>query len=345
VTVTFEIDHPAYYHDGTRIREYKWISNRDVTTALWYTPVNPSTLWTAATKDTWISSWNVPVLDSNWHLANSVIPWVALTDTFTVSTSSDLTTLSSADQWDIAIVSSENKTYVLSQAPYSTASNWKQILSPTGWVTSVNGQTWAVTLSIPTDTSDLTNWAGYLTSSTWVTTFNWNSWAITVNAYAPWNTWSTWQVLTKTADGYEYQNAPVTSVNGSTWAVTGLQTTSNLKKSLSDNSDSYYPSQKAVKTAVDAKQATLVSWTNIKTINWNSILGSWNLTVSWLPSGWTEWQILMIVGWTPTWVTPTAKWFKMLSPNSPLNVPYDWYGTEAQYNSATKSNDTEYRTY
>ena len=33
---------------------------------------------------------------------------------------------------DIAIVTTENKTYVLSQAPYSTASNWKQILSPTG---------------------------------------------------------------------------------------------------------------------------------------------------------------------------------------------------------------------
>ena len=29
-----------------------------------------------------------------------------------------------------------------------------------------------------------------------------------------------------------------------------------------------------------SKQDTLVSWTNIKTINWNSILGSWNITVS-----------------------------------------------------------------
>ena len=52
----------------------------------------------------------------------------------------------------------------------------------------------------------------------------------------------------------------------------------------------------------------------------------------------------MIVNWTPTWVTPTAKWFKMLSPNSPLTVPYDWYGSEAEYTSATKSSDTEYRT-
>ena len=157
-----------------------WINSTDVTSALWYTPVNPSTLWTAATKDTWTSSWNVPVLDSNWHLANSTIPWVALTDTFTVSTSSDLTTLSSADQWDLAIVTSENKTYVLSQAPYSTAANWKQILTPTEWVTSVNGQTWAVTLSIPTDTLDLTNWAGYITSSDIPTDYVKTSWNQTI---------------------------------------------------------------------------------------------------------------------------------------------------------------------
>jgi hypothetical protein len=72
---------------------------------------------------------------------------------------------------------------------------------------------------------------------------------------------------------------PVTSVNGSTWAVTWLQTTSNLKTSLTDNSDSYYPSQKAVKTAVDGKQATLVSGTNIKTVNWSSLLWSGNVSV------------------------------------------------------------------
>ena len=100
----------------------------------------------------------------------------------------------------------------------------------------------------------------------------------------------------------------------------------------------------ATEAQVAKKQDTLVSWTNIKTINNESILGSGNLAVSWLPTGWTEWQILMIVSWTPTWVTPTAKWFKMLSPNSPLTVPYDWYGTEAQYSSATKDSWTEYRT-
>ena len=135
------------------------ISSGDVTTALGYTPANSASLWTASTKNTWTSSWNVPVLDSNWKLATSTLPWVALTDTFTVSTSSDLTSLSSADQWDIAIVTSENKTYVLSVAPYSTASNWKEILAPTGWVTSFNWQTWAVTYTAPVSSVNGSTWA------------------------------------------------------------------------------------------------------------------------------------------------------------------------------------------
>jgi len=36
-------------------------------------------------------------------------------------------------------------------------------------------------------------------------------------------------------------------------AIANMQTTTNLKTTLADNSDSYYPSQKAVKTAVDGK--------------------------------------------------------------------------------------------
>lgn len=35
------------------------------------------------------------------------------------------------------------------------------------------------------------------------------------------------------------------------------------------------------------KQDTLVSWTNIKTINWQSLLWSWNITIWWW-GGWTE---------------------------------------------------------
>lgn len=44
-------------------------------------------------------------------------------------------------------------------------------------------------------------------------------------------------------------------------------------------SDSNVPSEKLVKDSLDGKQATLVSGTNIKTINNNSILGSGNITI------------------------------------------------------------------
>lgn len=168
----------------------------------WATAVQPWDIGTAAACNTWTSSWNVPILDSNWKLATSTLPWVALTDTFTVSTSSDLTTLSSADQWDIAIVTTENKTYVLSQAPYSTAANWKQILSPTWWVTSWNGQTWAVTYSAP------------------VSSVNNQTWAVTVSEFSPSWTPSVWDVVTKTANGYEW-SAPTepTVVSDDSWVT------------------------------------------------------------------------------------------------------------------------------
>ena len=42
-----------------------------------------------------------------------------------------------------------------------------------------------------------------------------------------------------------------------TWLKTLFEDKSNKKTTLSDNSDTYYPTQKAVKTAVDAKQDTL----------------------------------------------------------------------------------------
>jgi hypothetical protein len=47
----------------------------------------------------------------------------------------------------------------------------------------------------------------------------------------------------------------LSTVSGSNKA----ETQANKKTDLSDNSDTFYASQKAVKTAVDAKQATLVS--------------------------------------------------------------------------------------
>ena len=75
-----------------------------------------------------------------------------------------------------------------------TNDTWGDWITFEGGVTSVNGQTGAVTLSIPTKTSDITNDSGFITDAG-VTSFNGQTGAVTYTA-------------------------PVTSVNGQTGAVT-----------------------------------------------------------------------------------------------------------------------------
>ena len=180
--------------------------------------------------------------------------------------------------------------------------NWVEYaIYASGWAAGTGDVTW------PSSSTDadiaLFDWATWkIIKDSWKKLSNYQTALSTQTAYsAKWTTTKVpqittntlWQVTTITEKSIAF---PVTSVNGSTWAVTWLQTTSNLKTSLSDNSDSYYPSQKAVKTAVDGKQPTLVSWTNIKTVNWNSLLGSGNLTISWWISNDTTWTTSTVTG-------------------------------------------------
>lgn len=105
------------------------------------------TLWTAASKDVGTNAGNVPILDANWKLDSNIVPSTWVMTSYTVTNKSDLTTLTTAVKWDIWIVTSENKTYILSNDPYSTLSNWTELLFPTGSVSSVNWFTWAVNLT------------------------------------------------------------------------------------------------------------------------------------------------------------------------------------------------------
>ena len=170
-----------------------------------------------------------------------------------------------------------------------------------GWAAGTGDVTW------PSSSTDadiaLFNWAtGKIIKDSWKKLSDYQTALSNQTAYsAKWTTTKVPQITTNTL--WQVTNIteksitfPVTSVNGSTWAVTWLQTTGNLKTSLTDNSDSYYPSQKAVKTAVDGKQATLVSWTNIKTVNWNSLLWSGDLTISWWISNDTTWTTSTVTG-------------------------------------------------
>lgn len=130
---------------------------------------NQPTLWTAASKDVGTGEWEVPVLLVGGKLDPSIIPNTWVTSTFTVTDVTGLTSLSNAVRWDVAIVTSESKTYILSVDPYSVQANWVELLSPTANVTSVNTKTWAVTLT----TSDI---AVGDTSHQYVTSNEKNTW-------------------------------------------------------------------------------------------------------------------------------------------------------------------------
>lgn len=109
-----------------------------------------------------------------------------------------------------------------------------------GWVTSVNTQTWAVTVNdikvaaaAPASPTEWMTWYDTTNDAlkvydgsnwiqTWaVTSVNWNTWAVTVSEFTPGNAWSTDQILTKTVSWYERAVAPVSWIqNDTTWTTT-----------------------------------------------------------------------------------------------------------------------------
>ena len=108
---------------------------------------------------------------------------------------------------------------------------------------------------------------------------------------------TTWDWLKALFNDWTYKSPSVWSVSWGdiAWTLsnqTDLQLALNAKEDVSNKStstslgtsDTLYPSQNAVKSYVDtgiwAKQDTLVSGTNIKTVNGSSLLGSGNLEIT-----------------------------------------------------------------
>ena len=89
----------------------------------------------------------VATLDSLGKIPQSQIPAVAITDTFVVASQAAMLALTGAAVGDIAVRTDLNKTFILKGPTYSVLSDWQELLTPTDLVTSVNGQTGAVTLT------------------------------------------------------------------------------------------------------------------------------------------------------------------------------------------------------
>lgn len=105
-------------------------------------------LGTAATKNTGTGNGNIPILDADGKLADSVIPKVAITNTWVVASQAAMLALSNAQEGDVAVRTDLNKSFILKTAGYATLANWQELLTPTDSVTSVNGSTGAVTITL-----------------------------------------------------------------------------------------------------------------------------------------------------------------------------------------------------
>lgn len=105
-----------------------------------------NSLGSAASKDVGTAAGNVPVLNSNGKLVETVIPAVAITETYVVDSQSAMLALN-AQVGDVAIRTDVSKSFILQSLPASTAANWKELLTPDCKVISVNGKQGAVVLT------------------------------------------------------------------------------------------------------------------------------------------------------------------------------------------------------
>ena len=102
-------------------------------------------LGTAASKNTGTTSGTIPILGADGKLNTSVLPALAISDTFVVASQEAMLALT-AEVGDIAIRTDLNKSFILKEEGASVLANWQELLTPTDAVTSVAGKTGAVTL-------------------------------------------------------------------------------------------------------------------------------------------------------------------------------------------------------
>lgn len=102
-------------------------------------------LGTAASKNTGTTSGTIPILEEGGKLNTSVLPAIAISDTFVVATQVAMLALT-AEVGDVAIRTDLSKSFILKAAGASTLANWQELLTPTDAVTSVAGKTGVVTL-------------------------------------------------------------------------------------------------------------------------------------------------------------------------------------------------------
>ena len=125
---------------------------------------------TAAGKNVGTAAGNVPVLGSDGKLDESLLPAIAITETFVVDSQTAMLALS-AQRGDVAVRTDENKSYILNADNPTVLANWVWLRTPDCKVLSVNSKTGAVVLT----TSDIAEGANlYFTEARATANFNSN---------------------------------------------------------------------------------------------------------------------------------------------------------------------------
>lgn len=114
-----------------------------------------SGLGTAAKLNSGTGAGNVVIVGVDGKIDEAVIPSLAITDVFEADSQAAMLALG-AQKGDVAVRSDVNRSFILKQAPASTAENWVELRTPTDAVLSVNGKTGAVTLTT-TDVAEGSN--------------------------------------------------------------------------------------------------------------------------------------------------------------------------------------------
>lgn len=211
-------------------------------------PSDVNGLGTAALKNTGSAQGDVPILDTNGKLNSSVIPAVAITETFVVASEAAMLALSAADVGDIAVRTDISKSFILKAKGYATLANWQILLTPTDAVLSVNNKTGTVVL-VPTDIGAeprINNGAG---DQYWAGSKTWTNFADATRS----------SVLTGVSTS---NNSPVVGTDTVLSAVGKLQSQTNLRATI--NSPAFTGSPSAPTPAVGENSGRIATTSYVK---------------------------------------------------------------------------------
>lgn len=98
----------------------------------------------------------VATLNGSGKIPGSQIPALALVDTYVTDSQAAMLALSSAEQGDVAIRTDLSKTYILTDANYSTLSSWKELLSPV--IPNETDPIWGASASAGITSGNISSW-------------------------------------------------------------------------------------------------------------------------------------------------------------------------------------------